>query len=173
MACSCMAVDESMDTQKLADSTAARINNMAVHALDEENYSENEEAVTLYDTRTNGADTNHGAWACAKVTTIVLREAGVVKRLYLGVRHVEAALKRKKWRRIASEDELLPGDVVVWVSRIKGRKDKKCTGGGNCHVGIVTSEGYFHNSPITDKPTLGGWLPLIGVKFKVGFRPPN
>ena len=124
----------------------------------------------LYGIRTNGSDTAGGELACAKVTTIVLKQAGAIEKVSLGVRHVEAELSH--WTKIEEEGELSPGDVIVWVNRFNGRKDKKCTGYGNCHVGVLTEKGYFHNSPITDAPTFGG-ISLLGFYFKVGFRPPN
>ena len=102
--------------------------------------------------------------------TIILLKAGVVDEISLGVRHVEAALIN--WKRIEDEKDLKQGDIIVWVNRFKGRKDKKCTGGGNCHVGIVTENGYFHNSPISDGPTFGG-ISLWAFKFKIGYRPPD
>lgn len=153
-----------------SNSTAERINYFAVHALDDANLIEADGEVRLYGTRTNGPDTKHGGWACAKVVSIVLKKAGAFRRIVLGVRAIEAGLK--DWQKIDDEDELRPGDVIVWVSKSKGRKDAKCTGGGNCHVGIVSEKGYFHNSPMSKKPTFGGFS-LWGFRFKNGLRPPN
>ncbi len=150
--------------------TAERIHTLAIHALDKANYSRRGTIVELYGIRTNGPDTQNGKLACAKVVTIVLQKAGIVDRYTLGVRHVEAALK--DWRKIESPKDLKPGDVVVWVNRFKGRQDQRCTGGGNCHVGILTENGYFHNSPITNSPTFGGFS-LLAFKFKTGYRPPD
>ena len=150
--------------------TADTINSVACNALEKENYFDRYGVVKLYGIRTNGADTNNGRWACAKVATIILKKAGVTSKISLGVRHVEAELTH--WKKIHREDELRPGDVIVWLNRFTGREDEKCTGGGNCHVGIVTDNGYFHNSPITGTPTFGG-PSLLAFKFKVGFRPPN
>jgi hypothetical protein len=150
--------------------TAKKINEIASKALDEGNLIEKDGVIKLYGTQTNGADTKEGDWACAKVATIILREAGVVKEISLGVRDVESALD--KWVKIYDEKDLKPGDVIVWVNRFTGRKDKRCTGGGNCHVGIVTGKGYFHNSPISNAPTFDG-ISLWAFKFKHAFRPPN
>ena len=150
--------------------TAQTINAIACEALDKENYSDKNGVIKLYGIRTNGPDTKNGKWSCAKVATIILKKAGVVGKLYLGVRQVEAELKH--WQTITREDELKPGDVIVWLNRFTGREDEKCTGGGNCHVGIVTESGYFHNSPVTSTPTFGG-MSLWGFRFKVGFRPPD
>ncbi len=150
--------------------TADTINALACAALESDNYSDKMGVVMLYGIRTNGPDTKNGQWACAKVATIILKKAGVTKKISLGVRHVEAALKH--WKKIDNEDDLTPGDVIVWLNRFTGRKDGRCTGGGNCHVGIVSTNGYFHNSPITHTPTFGG-VSLWGFRFKVGFRPPQ
>ena len=150
--------------------TAKSINELASHALDKKNYVEKNGAIDLYGIRTNGPDTKNGELACAKVVTIILLKAGVVDEISLGVRHVESALKN--WKHIEDKKDLKNGDVIVWVNRFKGRKDKKCTGGGNCHVGIVTEKGYFHNSPISDSPTFGG-ISLWAFKFKIGYRPPD
>ena len=150
--------------------TAEKINEIASKALDEGNLTVRDGVIKLYGTQTNGTDTKDGDWACAKVATIILREAGVVKGISLGVRDVESALD--KWTKIYDEKELKPGDVIVWVNRFTGRKDKRCTGGGNCHVGIVTGKGYFHNSPISNAPTFDG-ISLWAFKFKYAFRPPS
>ena len=134
--------------------TAKPINKLASSALEKRNYEEKDGVIELYGIRTNGPDTKYGELACAKVVTIILQKAGVGDKVSLGVRHVESALK--DWKQIKDKKVLKPGDIIVWTNRFKGRKDKKCTGGGNCHVGIVTDNGYFHNSPISDAPTFGG-----------------
>ncbi|MBU1012612.1 MAG: hypothetical protein KKG99_06380 [Bacteroidetes bacterium] len=124
----------------------------------------------MYGIKTNGADTKNGQWACAKVATIILKEVGVVDKISLSIRHVEAALK--DWEKIKNKKDLNPGDVVIWINRFTGRDDEKCTGGGNCHLGIVTDNGYFHNSPLSCAPTFGG-ISLWVFYFKMGYRPPN
>jgi hypothetical protein len=150
--------------------TAEKINRVACNALESGNYSDKMGVIKLYGIRTNGPDTQNGRLACAKVATIILKQAGVTNKVSLGVRHVEEALKL--WKKIRNEDDLKPGDVIVWTNRFTGRSDERCTGGGNCHVGIVTENGYFHNSPITNTPTFGG-VSLWGFRFKVGFRSPD
>jgi hypothetical protein len=150
--------------------TAEKINHVACNALESGNYSDKLGVIKLYGVRTNGPDTKDGRLACAKVATIILKKAGAINKVSLGVRHVEAALKH--WKKIRNEDDLKPGDVIVWINRFTGRSDERCTGGGNCHVGIVTENGYFHNSPVTATPTFGG-ASLWGFRFKVGFRPPD
>jgi hypothetical protein len=150
--------------------TSERIHALASHALDKGNYSYRAGIAKLYGIRTNGPDTRNGALACAKVVTIVLQKAGIVDRYSLGVRHVEAVLK--DWPKVDNPKDLKPGDIVVWVKRFKGRQDRQCTGGGNCHVGIYTENGYFHNSPITNAPTFGGFS-LWAFKFKTGYRAPD
>ena len=150
--------------------TAERIHALAVNALEKGNYAYRDGVAKLYGVRTNGPDTKDGKLACAKVVTIILRKAGVVEKYVLGVRHVEAALK--DWQKVESRKALKPGDVVVWVNRFKGRDDQQCTGGGNCHVGILTENGYFHNSPIAKAPTFGGFS-LFAFKFKMGYRSPD
>lgn len=150
--------------------TAERIHAIAAHALEKGNYAHHDGIVELYGTRTNGPDTRNGKLACAKVVTIILQQAGIVSRISLGVRHVESALK--DWEKVESPKDLKPGDVVVWVNRFRGREDQQCTGGGNCHVGVLTENGYFHNSPITNAPTFGGFS-LWAFKFKMGYRPPD
>jgi hypothetical protein len=150
--------------------TAKLINELASKALDKDNYVDENGIIELYGIRTNGTDTKNGELACAKVVTIILLNAGVVDQVLLGVRHVEAALEG--WGKVENKKDLKNGDVIVWINRFKGRKDKKCTGGGNCHVGIVTENGYFHNSPISDAPTFNG-ISLWAFKFKIGYRPPD
>ena len=141
--------------------------------------------VILYGTQTNGKDTNGGKWACAKVVHVVLKQAGAVGNLPVpirtkngkttykmgiatGVSTVEKGLS--DWKKITNESDVQPGDVVVWTNKLKGNKDKSCTGFGTCHVGIYTSRGYFHNNPLGSSPTFGG-LGLYLFSFKVAFRP--
>ena len=150
--------------------TSDRIHSLAANALEKGNYAHQNGVVKLYGIRTNGPDTRNGKLACAKVVTIILQKAGIVEKYALGVRHVEAALKN--WQKVENQKDLKPGDVVVWVNRFKGRDDQNCTGGGNCHVGIFTKHGYFHNSPIAKAPTFGGFS-LLAFKFKMGYRPPD
>jgi len=148
--------------------TAQAINQTALDALSDKNLVIENNVVKLYGVKTNGADTEHGAWACAKVVTIILKQAGAIDQILLGVGKVEEKLSR--WKKIEQEEDLKPGDVIVWLNRVSGRKDRRCTGGGNCHVGIVTDKGYFHNSPITHQPSFDG-ASLWAFEFKVGYRP--
>lgn len=157
-------------TSNAHSQTAELINELASTGLNKANYKEENGKITLYGIVTNGPDTKNGELACAKVVTIILLKAGVVEKVSVGVRHVESALKN--WKPINNKADLKPGDIIIWTSRFRGRKDKKCTGGGDCHVGVVTEKGYFHNSPIFNAPTYGG-ISLWFFKFKVGFRPPD
>jgi hypothetical protein len=157
-------------TAPVSARTAETINRIACNALEDGNYSNKMGVIKLYGIRTNGPDTQNGQLACAKVVTIILKKAGVTDKVFLGVRHVEETLKH--WQKIDDEDRLKPGDVIVWINRFNGRADGRCTGGGNCHVGIVTDNGYFHNSPLTAAPAFGG-ASLWGFRFKNGFRPPD
>lgn len=149
--------------------SAAAINEAALATRTPANLHRAGDKVLLYGQQTNGPDTRKGKWACAKVVSIVLRRAGVKMDVERGVAGVERSLGR--WRRITEKGKLRPGDVVVWTSRFKGNANRACTGGGTCHVGIVTTEGYFHNDPLGDQPTFDG-IGLWGFSFKVGFRPP-
>lgn len=150
-------------------SLAERINRTALDTGLPGNLVVDKNKVVLYGVRTDGDDTNGGKWACAKVVTVVLRKAGADVKVVTGVASVESALRR--WKKITSERDVLPGDVVVWTSRLKG-DGRTCTGSGTCHVGIKTTSGYFHNNPLGRSPTFGGaglWM----YKFKVAYRPAN
>ena len=80
----------------LSDSSAAQtadaINQLASTALQSKSYREKDGKTILYGVTTNGPDTKNGQWACAKVVTIILKEAKVVDSISVGVRHVENAL---------------------------------------------------------------------------------
>jgi hypothetical protein len=151
-------------------SPAADINGAALATRRGPHLVRQGDRVLLYGQQTNGPDTRAGKWACAKVVSIVLRRAGVQMPVRLGVAGVERQLRG--WQRLDDSDDLKPGDVVVWTRRWKGNPDRSCTGGGTCHVGIYTSDGYFHNDPLGDTPIFGG-IGLLGFKFKVAFRPPE
>ena len=154
-------------------SPAADINGAALGTRRSSNLVRQRGRVLLYGQQTNGVDTHAGKFACAKVVSIVLRQAGLSMPVLLGVAGIERTLHaRHDWTRIESTDDLRPGDVVVWTRRWKGNPDGSCTGGGTCHVGIYTSEGYFHNDPLGDSPIFGG-IGLLGFRFKVAFRPPE
>jgi hypothetical protein len=148
--------------------SAADINSAALATRNKRNLRDEGDKVILYGQQTNGPDTRNGKWACAKVVSIVLKQAGVPMKVERGVSGVERSLKG--WRRITAKSELAPGDVVVWTSLFKGNANRACTGGGTCHVGIYTSDGYFHNDPLGHRPTFGG-IGLLGFRFKVAFRP--
>ncbi len=153
-----------------APDLAAAIDRAALATRRPESLARKDGKVLLYGQQTNGADTRRGKWACAKVVSIVLRQGGARLDVQVGVAGVEQALRG--WRRIAREEDLRPGDVVVWVSRLKGNRSGACTGGGTCHIGIRTSAGYFHNDPLGDSPTFDG-PGLLAYRFKVGLRPPG
>ena len=149
---------------------AQEINRAALATRAPANLYKRDGKVMLFGQRTNGPDTKHGKWACAKVVSIVLRQAGVDIDVLLGVSGIERSLK--PWRRVTSQDQLRPGDVVVWTNRFTGNDNGACTGKGTCHVGIFTTDGYFHNNPLGDSPTFDG-LGLLGFSFKTAFRPPD
>lgn len=149
---------------------AAAINLAATSALADTNLIIKDKKVFLYGVHTNGADTHKGKYGCAKVVSVTLRKAGMSIPILLGVAGIESALKG--WEKVSDADKLLPGDVVVWVSRFKGNPNGACTGGGTCHVGIRSDKGYFHNNPLGYQPIYGGMGLWLGYKFKQGFRPP-
>ena len=150
--------------------SAAAIDRAVVETGRADNLRVTGKKVILYGEQTNGPDTRHGKWACAKVVSIVLRQAGVKMNVERGVGGVERALKG--WTKVNAKKDLRVGDVVVWTSRWKGNDDGSCTGGGTCHVGIYSSKGYFHNNPLSDRPTFDG-IGLWGFRFKIAFRPPS
>jgi len=150
--------------------TAKLINDLACKAMEKENFVYENGIAKLYGIRTNGPDTNNGTLACAKVISIILKRAGAINDILLCVGQIETALSN--WKKIENENDLKPGDIIVWLNRHKGKKDKKCTSGGNCHIGVVTDKGYFHNSPLSHIPTFNG-VPLGAYKFKIGYRPPD
>jgi hypothetical protein len=151
--------------------SASQINKVALETRTEENLYIKDKKVYLYGQQTNGADTRNGQLACAKVVSIILIKAGIKLSLQLGVAGIESNLK--DWERIGNKKDLKPGDVVIWVSTIKGNRDCSCTGGGTCHVGIYTEKGYFHNNPLGHSPIFNGIGLLLKYKFKVAYRPPQ
>lgn len=148
----------------------ARLDSLARTGLEPASLRVQGDTVLLYGVRTNGSDTKEGRWACAKVASIVLRRAGAMRSVVLGVRDIETALKG--WTRVAHEDSLRPGDVVIWTRRFDAPADGSCIGGGTCHVGIRTSRGTFHNDPLLRRPSFDG-VSLLGFRFKAGYRPPE
>jgi hypothetical protein len=147
---------------------ALKLNALGLQAIDSGRMEVRNDSVYLFGQLANGRDTKQGQWACAKVASIVLQKAGAMKSVVLGVHQIESSLKR--WKRIEVEDSLIPGDVVVWTRRYNAGRNGTCIGSGTCHVGIVTSKGYFHNDPLRKKPSIGG-LSLLAFKFKYGLRP--
>lgn len=145
------------------------IERSALAALDSGRTVVRGDSVLVYGTRTNGADTKGGRWACAKFASLVLKNAGAVSKVSLSVRGVESALAG--WYRVTDSDSLRPGDVVVWTRRYDAPEDGACTGGGTCHVGIFTEKGFVHNSPLEKRPVLDG-VSLWAFRFKAAYRAP-
>ena len=150
---------------------ASSINMAALQAFQDSNLVIRGEKVVLYGVQTNGADTKGGKYGCAKVVSVTLRKAGVDIPITLGVSGIETKLGG--WRRIGRPDSLRPGDVIVWISRFKGNENGACTGGGTCHVGIVSEKGYFHNNPLGHTPIFNGVGLKFGYRFKAAYRPPD
>ncbi|HNY31513.1 MAG TPA: hypothetical protein PKO15_11555 [Fibrobacteria bacterium] len=148
--------------------TSSKLNVLGLQAIDSGEMVMRNDSVYLFGVLTNGADTKKGQWACAKVASIVLQKSGSMKHVVLGVSQIESSLKN--WKRIDREDSLIPGDVVIWTRRYKAGKDGNCVGSGTCHIGIVTTKGYFHNDPLLKRPSMDG-LSLLAFKFKYGLRP--
>lgn len=119
----------------VAEDLASSINSAAIEALKNTNLIIKDSKVLLYGVQTNGADTKKGKYACAKVVSVTLRKAGVDIPITLGVAGIETKLKH--WQHITKEENLQPGDIIIWTSIFKGNKNGACTGNGTCHVGIV------------------------------------
>ena len=149
------------------NSLSNRLNALGLQAVDSGKMEIRNDSVYLFGKLTNGMDTKNGQWACAKVASIVLQKSGSIKNVVLGVNQIESSLR--KWKRIDNEDSLLPGDVIIWTRRYNAGKNGNCTGSGTCHVGIVTTKGYFHNDPLKKRPSIDG-ISLLAFKFKYGLR---
>ncbi len=81
-----------------------------------------------------GDSTNeYGRLACARVVSIILREAGAGIGGHDVVGSMERSFKRKGWKEV-SYAELDHGDIIVWSSRFS--RGKECTGNGSCHIGV-------------------------------------
>ena len=164
--------------------TSDRIDRAALQALETRNYDTSRAIHTLYGYPINHEDVNYGYLACARVVAAVLTAADIfvprlhpetgeeTRNLALAVFEVERKLSRLGWKKILREEELLPGDVVVWRGVRNDIPPYRCSGGGNCHVGIVTSQGTFHNNFAEARPNFD-ITPLAGTfVFKMGYRAP-
>lgn len=106
-------------------------------------------------------DVAGGNLACAKVASAILKEAGVLDHVILGVSGVQAELLRRGWQKHSAPAEA--GDVVIW-----GRTPSRIVDGvarpGHGHIGIMTSAEYsVNNSSALKTP----------VETKVDFHSPR
>lgn len=121
-----------------------------------EDYRENLNDKKLYGETFKSSITKDGVLACARVVQIILKKAkvpGFSRPLY-SVRQIQN--KTRKWKSVSYED-IEPGDIVFWR---KAGEDSKCTGGGDCHVGIAVGNGQsFDNNGIFKRPEISriGW----------------
>jgi hypothetical protein len=100
--------------------------------------------------------TENGRLACARVVQIILRKAGVpgFRRPLYGVSSIQ--YRTSGWKTVGYDD-IKPGDIVFWR---KAGHDEKCTGGGDCHVGIAVGNGQsLDTHSIWGTPTIQriGW----------------
>lgn len=163
--------------------SASRINAAALRALHPSNYDTSKKVHTLYSHAINHADVNYGFLACARVVAAVLSASGVIvprltngvetRSLALAVYEVETKLSQLRWKKVYQEQALRPGDVIVWRGLENNRPGYFCAGNGSCHVGIVTTEGIFHNNYTYPKPNFDTSVLEGTFVFKIGYRPPH
>lgn len=132
----------------------------------------------LYGLPINGADTDGGRLACARVVTAVLRQAGIkLSPQIAGVAQLEGALSH--WQPVTAEDEVRAGDVVIYRHILN--RSTSCTGGGSCHIVISVGGSRVFGNSSYDLPVLGKrgpqqhyrmWLHLAGYRFKAAYRAP-
>lgn len=130
----------------------------------------------LYGLPINGADTDGGRLACARVVTAILRQAGVaLSPQTAGVAQLESALSH--WSSITAEDDVRAGDVVIYRHILN--RNASCTGGGSCHVVISVGGSRVFGNSSYDLPLFArrgpqqhyrAWLHLAGYRFKVAYR---
>ena len=127
-----------------------------------EDYRENLKGNKLYGKTYSDATTKNGVLACARVVQIVLAKAGVpgFSRPLYAVHQIQS--RTRKWKTV-SYDDIEPGDIVFWR---KAGQDDKCSGGGDCHVGIAVGNGQsFDNNGIWGKPEIS----RIGYRLRWRF----
>lgn len=133
---------------------------------------------SLYGLPINGADTDRGRLACARVVAAVLRQAGVqLSAKTAGVAQVEDSLST--WHRVHREEDVRAGDIVIYRHRLSS--SRSCTGGGSCHVVISMGGSRVFGNSSYDIPLFAKrgpeihyrvWLALAGYEFKVAYRAP-
>lgn len=133
----------------------------------------------LYGLPINGADTDGGRLACARVVTAILRQAGIaLSPQTAGVAQLESALSH--WHSVSAENDVRAGDVVIYRHILN--RAASCTGGGSCHVVISVGGSRVFGNSSYDLPLFAkrgpqqhyrAWLHLAGYRFKVAYRPPS
>ena len=116
-----------------------------------EDYRDNLSGDRLYGMTYRDGLTQNGRLACARVVQIVLKKAGVPG--FGGALYSVAQIqgKTRGWKTV-EYDDIEAGDIVFWK---KAGHDDKCTGGGDCHVGIAVGNGQsFDNNGIRGKPEI-------------------
>ena len=132
----------------------------------------------LYGLPINGADTDGGRLACARVVAAILRQAGVaLSPQTAGVSQLESALSR--WHSVSAENDVRAGDVVIYRHVLN--RNGSCNGGGSCHVVISVGGSRVFGNSSYDLPLFAKrgpqqhyrtWLHLAGYRFKAAYRAP-
>ena len=163
---------------------ASLINERAKSALHSKHFSTEGSTNKINGFSINPEETYFGALACARVVSAVLFGAGLfvpqldkfgkpLKNMALAVYEVEFFLEKKNFKKIYNESSLLPGDIIVWKSISNSNPNHFCSGQGNCHIGIVTDKGIFHNNPASRFPDFDQSSIRDSYRFKIGFRAQN
>lgn len=79
----------------------------------------------------NSPNLRGGIVGCARVSSTILRDAGVLDKIIDGVEPASAELEKRNWQRVDGNSTPEPGWVVVWVRGPTGHK----------HIGVVTQKG--------------------------------
>ena len=135
------------------------------------NYRANLDGDRFYGERYSDATTANGRLACARVVQIVLKKARVpgFRRALYGVRQIEA--KTRSWKKITNVREIKAGDVVFWR---KAGQDERCSGGGDCHVGVaVSGTQSLDNDGLWGAPSISRIRWRLRWRFMYARRPAN
>lgn len=86
------------------------------------------------------SDVRGGVLGCAKVATTILKEAGLIDAILLGVDATARKLKKEGWKEVKKPPH--PGDIIVWAPTGGYIKDPNGAdvAKGHRHIGIAINE---------------------------------
>jgi hypothetical protein len=118
-----------------------------------------------------GPEVDGGNLACAMVASTILKDAGAIDKVILGVDGVEAELVKRGW--VKHDRPAQAGDVVVWGRTPSRIGNDGLTRLGHKHIGVMTTDKLAVNNSSSQKMPVENYVDFNSQRGVYFLSPPH